>query len=80
MSHHSLISVEIDAKSKAYPEVPFNRMTFRNAKADWESFRCYMMEDSLPTLFNQAASKLLLQYLSKRAMYFAPKLIQNCQK
>lgn len=37
-SDHSLISVQIDAKLKVSPDVPFHGMIFHYAKVDWDSF------------------------------------------
>lgn len=58
-SDHSLITVQIDAKPKAYPDVPFHRTIFRYAKADRDSFGSYMMKASLSIFFKHAASKTL---------------------
>lgn len=39
-SEHSLINVEVDAKPKASPDVPFLRTNFRSTKADWNNLYC----------------------------------------
>lgn len=52
-SEHSLINVEVDAKPKASPDVPFLRTNFRSTKADWNNFRSYIAEAHLSALLKK---------------------------
>lgn len=47
----------IEAKPNKFHDLPVHETIFRYVKADWVSFRSYMMEAPLPTFLNYNASK-----------------------
>lgn len=62
-SDHSLVSLKVDDKPKAFPDMPFHRTNFRYTKADWGSaqilhdgssslslFQAYCLQNSCPCL------------------------------
>lgn len=56
-SVHSLISVQIEAKENASPDLLFRRTIFPYTKAEWDSFRSYTKEAPLLILSKHAGSK-----------------------
>ena len=56
-SDHSVVSVKIESKLKETSDVPFHRTVFRYSKADWDSFRSFITDAPLPTIFKSGACK-----------------------
>ena len=52
------MSVRVDAKCKESTDVPFHRTIYRYSKADWDSFRSFIADVPITSIFRNGASKI----------------------
>ena len=52
-SDHCVVSVKVNTKFKKSSDVPFHRRVYRFAKADWDSFRSFMSDIPLHSIFSE---------------------------
>lgn len=77
---HSLVSLQIDAKTKASTDFPFDWMIFPYTKSGWDSFRSCMTGAPLSKFFKQGDIKnaaITEYFLEWRILYTKSKFQQK---